>query len=50
MPRIDHTGTVNLLWRDWSTKILPKIAPSYIKLKKEFTNSDLGGVDNCPDK
>ena len=31
-------------------KYLLKAATSYIKLKKEFTNSDLGGVDNRPDE
>ena len=43
-------GNSRLAWERLVNEFLPKTAPSYIKLKKEFANSDLGGVDNRPDE
>ena len=39
-----------IAWQKLTQKHLPKTAPSYIKLKKEFANSTLGDVSTPPDK
>ena len=43
-------GNCKIAWEKLTQKYLPKTAPSYIKLKKEFTNSTLGDASTPPDE
>ena len=43
-------GNCKIAWQKLTQKYLPKTAPSYIKLKKEFANSTLGNTSTPPDE
>ena len=43
-------GNCKITWQKLTQKYLPKTAPFYIKLKKEFANSTLGNVSTPPNK
>ena len=43
-------GNCKIAWQKLTQKYLPKTAPSYIKLKKEFANSTLGDASTPPDE